>query len=196
MRVEAILSREDLARVAAQFAPISIALRGEGSLVITDPSDLTLEPGVGVRLACKARLRWSVLGIVMPVTIRSVIAVVRPEIVRTASAQALVFRLQIERADLAGLPDFVDRRVTDKVNAELAERQLELAWNFTETLSHAFKLPTSIAPLETFGLTAVDARVSVTADAMALAVAFESRVTRHAEDVATPNHNPSDPTPN
>jgi hypothetical protein len=185
MRIEAILSREDLATVAAQFAPISIALRGEGSLVITDPSDVTLEPGVGVRVACKAKLRWSVLGIMVPVTISSVIVVVRPEIVKTANAQALVFKLEIERADLAGVPEFVDRRVTDKVNAELAERQIELSWNFAQTLSHAFKLPKSIAPLESFALTAVDARVTVSADAMALAVAFESTVTRHPENVET-----------
>jgi hypothetical protein len=52
-------------------------------------------------------------------------------------------------------------------------------------LSHTFALPKSLAPLEAFALTVIDARVVVTGDAMGLAVAFGSSVTGHRDGAET-----------
>lgn len=178
MRVEAILSVADLIAIASQFMPFSIDLGGEGSLVLTDPSDVSLLAGNGIRVVCKAKLEWPVLGIVVPVTVQSLVVVVQPEIVKTTDAEALVLKLEVEHADLAGVPTFVDNRITEKVNAALAEKHVELAWNFAGTLNHAFALPKSLAPLEAFALSVVGARVVVTPEAMGFSVAFKSSVTR------------------
>ena len=178
MRVEAILSVADLMALAAQFMPFSVELGGEGSLVVTDPSDLTLLAGNGVRVVCKAKLKWPVLGIVVPVTVQSLALVVQPEIAKTTDGEALLLKLEVEHADLAGVPTFVDKRITEKVNAALAEKHVELAWNFAGTLNHAFALPKSLAPLEAFALSVIGARVVVTAEAMGFSVAFQSSVTR------------------
>jgi hypothetical protein len=178
MWLEAIVPKEDLSALVAEFTPLTILLGEDGRLSLSEATDVSLVEGVGLRVVCKAQVHWSVLGLSVPVTLHSLAVLLRPEIEPRDGAPALVFRVQIEHADLAGLPDVIDDRVTGLVNHELEARHVELSWGYGNTLSHVFDLPETLRPLEQLALVAGSARVKVTHDAMALAIEMTARVDR------------------
>jgi hypothetical protein len=178
MRVEAILSKEDLSLLVGQFAPVTIRLGEDGELHIHDPSDITLVPNVGLRVVCKAHLRWGVLGIGVPMKVNSLVVVIRPAIATRDGVEALVFKLEIEHIDLALLPTGVDNRVTGLVNRELDAKHVELSWDYAATLNHTFALPDTLRPLEHLELTVRGAQVKTTDELMGLAIAFDADVRR------------------
>ncbi|WP_394823344.1 hypothetical protein [Pendulispora albinea] len=196
MWLEAILSRDDLAAVVEQLVPVKIrfgtdsteseATNGDDDderyLVLHDPTEVTLIPDVGLRVVCKASVRWPVLRIRVPVSVKSLTAILSPEVQREDGHDALVFRLAIEHADLAGVPSVIDTRITDKINAALAEKRI--AWNFAKTLSHTFGLPAVLEDVSGFELAVLGGQVKITADALALAVAFRPRVLRASSQAA------------
>ncbi len=89
---------------------------------------------------------------------------------------------------MALLPSFFDHTVTARINQELERKQVELAWNFSDTLTHLFSLPPSIASAAAIELRAMAGRVKVTESALGLAVDFEAdvepRATRSTRPVA------------
>jgi len=187
MWLEAILSREDLAEVVEQLVPLKIRLDSTGKtgdddgeddryLVLHDPSEVTLVADVGLRLVCKASVRWPVLRIRVPVSVNALTVILRPHVEKQDGHDALVFRIEIAHADLAGLPDMVDAHITEKINEALAEKSI--AWDFTKTLSHSFPLPPALHGLAAFELTVVGGKVKVTEDALGLAISFRPRVAR------------------
>ena len=180
MWVEAILLKEDLSALVAQFAPLTIRLGHDGHLHVTDPGDVVLLPDTGLRVVCKAKLEWPILGISFPVTLNSLVVILRPKIVPRATGETLVFFLEIEHADLAGVPTMVDNRATEMINSELAAKHVELSWDYINTLTQTFDLPASLQPLEQLALRVGGAKVKVTSEAMGLAILFVANVTRRA----------------
>ena len=178
MWLEAILSIEDLTALVGQVAPMTLSLADQGHLELTDPREISLVAGVGLRLSCKAKLRWPVLGIDVPISLNSLTLLVRPEIAKSAPGESLLFKLEVEHADFARLPTMIDARITDKVNQTLVAKHVELVWNFTESLSHAFLLPASLQPLHAVALNVVWGQVRVTHEALVLAISFQARVKR------------------
>lgn len=178
MWVEAILSETDLVALVAEFTPVRILLAKDGDFSVGEASSVTLVPDLGLRFTCKAKLHWPVLGIPVPITLHSLTAVLVPTISKRPNGNVLVFKLQVEHADFAAMPTFIDSRITDKINKELATEQAELAWDFTKTLTHAFALPGTLQPLDAFALQVAWGEVRVTAEAMVLAVSFHPHITR------------------
>jgi hypothetical protein len=176
MWLEAILTREDLRDVAERFSPLEIVLGVTGSLLLVSPRDVSLVPDKGLALTCDATIHWPVLGIDVPVSLRGLLVNVLPAVEARGSATALVFRLQIDHTGVAILPSFFDHTVTARINEELERKHVELAWNFTETLTHAFALPPSLASSEAIALRAIAGRVKTTDSALGLAVEFEASV--------------------
>jgi hypothetical protein len=181
MQVDAVLTKDDLPELLGQFAPLTIRLGKHGQLIVSDPRDITLIPGAGARVCCKGKLNWTVLGLDVPVTLNSLILILRPEILDDERGNALVFKVEIEHIDLAGVPEVLDDGITDKVNRELAANHVELSWNYVRTLSHTFKLPESLEPLESLDLRAAGGRVLVTAEAIRFSVPFHTAVRRRAD---------------
>jgi hypothetical protein len=180
MWVEAVLLRDDLDRLVAQFAPMTIPI-GAGHLLLSDPSPCVPVPDVGLRVECKARVHWPVLGIPVPITVHSLTMLVRPEVAAGARGSVLVFKLEIEAMDLAGIPAVLAPRITGMVNDELARRQVELSWDFGSALTHSFHLPESMQPLGSLDLTVLAGRVMIRSDGIGLAVQLDSAVQRHAQ---------------
>jgi len=176
MWLEAIFSREDLQDVASKFAPLKILLGDSGSLLLVSPSEVSLIPNRGIALTCDATLHWPVLGVDIPVSMHGLLVHVLPTIEERPDGATLVFRLQIDHAGVAMLPSFFDHGITARVNEELQKKHVELAWNFVNTLSHAFGLPASLASAATFSVRATAGRVKVTETALALAVDFVTSV--------------------
>jgi hypothetical protein len=183
MWLEAIFTREDLAEIAQKFSPLKILFGDSGSLLLVAPSAVLLIPDKGVAVKCDATLHWPVLGFDVPVSMHGLLVHIVPTVdARPGGGTALVFRLQIDHAGVALLPSFFDPTVTARVNQELREKHVELAWNFVETLSHAFALPSRLASAAAFSTRATAGRVKVTETALGLAVDFEASVnTRHPE---------------
>jgi hypothetical protein len=176
--IEAVLLKEDLAALVGQFTPVTLRLGDDGELRLGEARDVALVAEVGLRIVCEAHVRWSLLGIAVPIRVPSLSVLLRPEVEATATGQRLTFKVELEHADVAGVPAFVDHRVTEKINRELAARHVELAWDYAQTLSHAFDLPDILQPLERLELRAAGARVKPTEDAVGLAIEFHARVLR------------------
>jgi hypothetical protein len=186
MWAEAILQRQDLSLLVGHLLPMTIHLDG-ARLSLRDPTEISLLPDVGLRVACKADIHWPVLGIEVPVAVNALHVIIRPEIANSSNPPAaLVFKLEIEHADLAGLPTFVDNRITERANAALAAKHAEMAWDFVKTLSHTFPISKSLVPIEAIDLGVSDARVKVTSEAVGLAILFKFAVVRHGDPKAKP----------
>ena len=178
MLLQARLTREDLRAAIVQFAPVIVRLGEDGELSLDEVSDVALVAGKGVRIVCSGRLRWSVLGIRIPVTLESLSVAIAPSIEGKAGGEALVFKLEIEHTELSMVPRIIGDHVTDRVNKELEAKHVELSWAFPRTLSHEFSMPASLENLVSFGLRAVAGTVEVTSEALVFGVAFTSEVIR------------------
>jgi hypothetical protein len=180
MRLEATLPLQDLSALVDQLFPLKISFGEEGRayLLLSDRESVELVPDVGLRVGCGAKLSWPVLGIDVPVVLKSLSMLLRPTVVRRADAFVLVFQVEIERMDLAVLPARADRHVTEKVNRELTQRQVELAWDFTKTLSQSFRLPPLLATVDSFALRVVDGAVHIDEHELRLAIGFSAGITR------------------
>jgi hypothetical protein len=119
---------------------------------------------------------WPLLGIHIPVSIRSATLEIKPEIQTVAALERLTFRLGLEDVDLSMLPAFVERGIVERINKELDAKHVELSWSFTETLSHVFELPSAIASGRAIELSAKWGRVKITSEALAFAVSFQTEV--------------------
>ena len=186
MWIEAILTKDDFDRLLAQLMPLTIDL-GEGGdhVALSEPREVQFVEGQGVRLQCEAKVRYSVLGIHVPLTIHKVTAMLRPVVQKGPSGDdQLAFKIFIVHADVAGLPTMVDEKLTDTVNAAL-EKHLALSWDFAAMLSRSVELPASMHPLETLSLDVAWGKVKVTAETIVMAISFHSSIARHdGTDVA------------
>jgi hypothetical protein len=178
VRLEAILTKDDLQRLLRRFAPAVVRLGDGGELSLDDPSEVSLISERGVRVVCSAKLHWPLLGIGVPVAARSLVVMVCPVIEPQPDGEALVFKIHIEHIDVTLLPTFVDDRVTDRVNAELAKKHVELSWHFGRMLSHVFALPEALASTSAIGLEVVTGTLRITDSALAFTVTFRTNVER------------------
>ncbi len=186
MWLEAVLTSDDLAALVVKMTPLSIRLGDEGAIRISDPTDVALVADVGLRMTCKAEVEWHALGIALPITLNSLAVILRPEILKTDTGEVLTFKLEIEHADFAGVPTLIDDGVTAMINKALAAKHIELLWNFTQTLSHTFALPSTLQPLESLALNVAWGKVKITSEALVLAISFHTAVARHGDKPIEP----------
>jgi hypothetical protein len=193
MWLEAILTKEDLEEVVREFSPLEIHLGESGSLLLVAPREVALLPGEGLGVQCDATLHWPVLGFDVPVSMRALTVRILPRVEERPEGATLVFRLQIDHTGVSMLPSFFDDRVTARVNEELEQKHVELAWNFVDTLSHVFDLPPALASSAAFSLRATAGKVKTTESALGLAVDFEAKVKARAgsADAASSTSAPS-----
>ncbi|HEX7666363.1 MAG TPA: hypothetical protein VF407_17675 [Polyangiaceae bacterium] len=183
MWIEAVLNNADLVRIAEQLAPLEIKLGDDsgGSLKLTNPREIKLLPAVGLHINCSGKLLWPVLGVKLPVTFHALRVRVLPRIDKTPTGDTLAFKLEVEHADIAAVPDVVDDHITDMVNRELAKKGFSLNWDFTDTLTNTFKLPESFVMPRGIGVKVKSGIVRITDDTLVLAISFDSQVERHDE---------------
>jgi hypothetical protein len=191
MWVEAILSKDNVISLVGQFLPMSIHL-GENPddghyLELFEPREVSLVEELGLRMTCGARIRWPVIGIDLPVTVESVNLLLCPSIPSPPGRDELDFSLKVEGIDFAWAPAIVDDRIADKINLELAKKHALLSWRFGETLSHVFKMPPFLPPLNAVAVKVAWGQVRVTSEAVVLAVSFHSRVLRGEEAYPLPS---------
>jgi hypothetical protein len=176
MWLEAILSREDLEHVLRDLTPTKIELREDGDLYLGAPTSVTLVAGRGLRIVSPAKLRWTVLGIHVPLTIDSATVVLEPVVRRSpGTPDVLAFQIQLEALSVAAVPDILEGTIVEKVNRELTHRHAELVWEFSDTLSHRFALPDLLTPARRLDLQVAWGEIRIDDAALVLAISVHVR---------------------
>jgi hypothetical protein len=186
MWAEFIFSRDDLARLVAQALPLTIHLgdadaEADHSLGLSDLGEVTLVADVGLRVTCKAHIHWPVLGLDVPLALNALTLLLMPTIGEGADGDRLVFRASIEHADFEGFPALIDRGIAAAINAKLAAKGGELAWNFSRALTYLAPFPPLLEQLEAFAIRPAWGKVRITEEAIVYAASFHSALVRHGE---------------
>ena len=178
MWIEAILTKDDLDRLLTQALPLTIALGDSGDhIALAQPRGVQFLVDQGVRVQCEAKVRWSVLGINVPLTIHDVRVMLRPRIEKSeAGRDVLLLEVFVEHADFAGIPTMIDEKITDKINAAIKAKQSSIAWDFSQMLTRTVGLPAALEPARTLALAVAWGKVKITDEALVLAVSFHADV--------------------
>lgn len=176
MWLEAIITQDDLARALTQITPVKIHLDDDEStdrwLYLDRPTHIELVPEKGLRVACPAEIMWSVSVVNVPIKLHTLQVLLRPEIVKKQRGDILVFNLELEEADIKGIPSLVDNRVMGAVNKALAAK--ELAWDFTKTLTFSgIKMPKMLDPISSLSIGVNWGKRRVDQEALVLVVSFQ-----------------------
>jgi hypothetical protein len=186
MELRVRLTRDELADLLRQFAPIRIHLTPTDEdrrwVEIERPSSVELLPEVGLRVISHGRLRYKIAGIAVPLTIRRVELLLVPKVLHpTPSEFRLAFELTIRDADLELVPGVVDRAIYEKVNALLDAENTPLVWDFGKTFHQSARLPERLEPVSHFLLSARDAEVHIDGEAISFRVQLGASLSRSKE---------------
>ncbi len=189
MWVETIFSREDLTQLLDELLPAKIRLGSEDDdawLALFDLGEVALVPNVGLRVTCKAKLRWEIVSMSVPVTLHSLTVLLKPQIRKRETGDVLSFGIEIEHADLVNVPEFIDVKLTERVNRELEAKQDDMAWDFTTMLSRFIALPPIIDPIDAINVKVAWGKLRIDADALVLAVSFQAHLLREGARASAP----------
>lgn len=175
MWLEAIVTKEDLTQVLAEFLPVKIHLDNDDEterwLWLGKATEVFFLPEEGLRVTCAAELCWSIAGMNPIVKFDTLGILLHPEIVEKHKGHALEFRMALEEADIRGLPALIDSTIVKGVNAALWAKPL--TWNFTETLTRTVKLPKVFDEVEALTIEVGWGKKRMSADALVLVVSFK-----------------------
>jgi hypothetical protein len=183
MRISATLDETAVAALLDELLPVTIDLHppepGTRWVRVEKPDGFDFVAGEGVRIRAAATVQWTALGIAIPVTVNSLALMLRPVIVVDEErGGSLVFRPEIESADLKMVPAFVDERIARSINAKLAEEGDLAAWNFAQTLAIRSPLPSNISPAAELHIAAGDAVVQADDTQLSLSLTLTMRFAR------------------
>jgi hypothetical protein len=170
MWLEAILAEGDLAHVLEQLTPTSVKLGEDGELRLERPQAIMLVADQGLRVTFGANLRWSVLGIHVPVDVPSATVMLAPTVERRNDTTVLRFSIKFETLDIAAVPSLLEGTVVSHLNQALDTRHAELLWDFKKTLSYPLKMPASVSPGGVLDVTTAWGELRITAEALIFAV--------------------------
>jgi hypothetical protein len=189
MWLQAIITADDLMHALAELTPTRIQLDDEDpdrAFELDPPSEVRFRANEGAVIRTSARIRWDVIGIKVPVTLRSVDVLLIPSIERDADGNdLLVLQVRIEDLDLTALPGFLDGALKDRINAALTRPSSFVRWRFIRTLDFHFHLPQAVQPTRDLHLAARwgATRVSDQGFVMAASFGFFAREQSGAEAV-------------
>lgn len=180
MLLHATLGLDDLTDAVNRLTPLEVRLGDlEGkarTLFVERPDRVTLVPDRGLRIETAARLRWTIAGVVIPVTVQAARILVVPEIVRRDERDLLRLSLILESADLRHVPAFVDAKVVDEVNEALRAEDARPTWHFLDTLTFRIGLPARLRSAEALELVARWGAMDIRKNEVVLTVSYVSAV--------------------
>jgi len=189
MKLQAVFTRDELVSFASQWLPLKVLLGDPSNedryLLLSEPKAIELVPGAGLRLSCRAQIRWPVLGMSVPITARHMSVLVRPLIETLEGRLALVFRVRLEQADLSAVPARLDATIRDAINRALTER-IKPAWKFGSMLSRSIPMPVVITTTDTIELGVDQARADVTEDGFVFELHIQAGTTRRRLTMTDP----------
>lgn len=176
MWLQAILTADDLMHALHELTPTRIQLDDDDpsrSLALDPPTEVRFRDGEGALVRTSATLKWDVVGIAVPVVLRSVEVLLTPSIEQGADgADALVLQAKLEHLDLSALPGFVEDKLRTRINQALEKPSAFVRWKFTQTLDFNFHLPESVVPRRDLHLSARWGAIRVSEQGFAMAASF------------------------
>jgi hypothetical protein len=187
MKLQVVFTRDELVAFAGQWLPLKLLL-GDASkedrfLALSDPTTIDLVPDAGLRIACRAQIRYPVLGLTVPVTARHVSVLFSPSVALQDGLPALAFQLKIEQAELSGIPARLNATITDAVNRALSER-VKPSWPFGRSLTRSIAMPALLATTQSIDLSVRSGSVHVSDEAFTFELSVHADATRRT--AATP----------
>jgi hypothetical protein len=175
VRITAVLDHATIVGMLNELTPLTVHL-GEGHadrwIRVEPPDSVELVPGVGARVKTSAKVQWTVAGVHIPFTIRTVTIALQLVADKDGSGRLDVFPM-IEDADLKNIPELVDDKLVEIVNSRLAEQAGKIGWNFTKTLTHALRLPSVLQEVSHFALHPEHATLEISAREVRMALDLE-----------------------
>ena len=179
MWLEAIITQEDLVEVLKEFLPVKIYLHKEDEemdkdrwLLLQPATEVTLVPDEGLRVTCPAEFSWSIAGVSPTIKLDKLRVLLRPEVVdRGARGFTLDFHIKVEEADFHSLPDFIDAKIANTVNAALATKKLP--WHFGEMLTRTVPLGKLFEPVEALNVKVTWGEERIKAEVLVLVISFK-----------------------
>ncbi len=194
------LDETTLRTLLEELLPITIWLDAEadglpnrdGRSIRIDPAQsIDFVAGEGLRLVTGGKIRWIAAGVPFEATLLSVQLMLRPQIVPDKHGGRLVFRPQLEAADLKNVPAFIDRGVVSLVNRQLEARADEAAWDFGRTLGIKAPVPPTLEGVSSLALDVRNANLQIFDDAIELGLTIAIDFMRSGQEVpATPATTP------
>ena len=176
MWLQAIITADDLMHALAELTPTRIQLDDEDpdrAFELEPPSEVRFRANEGAVITTSARLRWDVIGIKVPVSLRSVQVLLVPSVERDADGNdLLVLQARIEDLDLTALPGFMDAKLKDRINQALERPSSFLRWRFIRTLDFHFHLPEKVQPARDLRLSARWGATKVSDQGFVMAASF------------------------
>lgn len=179
MKLQVVFSHDELVAFAAQWLPLKLLLgdKGDRFLQLSDPTTIELVPHEGLRIICRAEIRWPVLGLTVPITARNLSVLLRPSVGLQEGHPALMFRLKIEQAELSGVPTRLNGTITDAINRALSER-VKPSWAFGRSLTRSIAMPALLATTQSIDLAVQSGVVHVTEEAFTFELSLRGDATR------------------
>jgi len=146
MQLKATLTAAELRQTFTSMLPLRIALDDPESEIDTMTRWLDIHeiiedellPGVGYRVAVHCSLKWPERAMFDEFDVRCVNVLIRPQLVSTPGGKGLSVTLKIQEIDIKWFPDFVDRAIAKRINAQLHATGVEFRWDFSQTLTFSF----------------------------------------------------------
>jgi hypothetical protein len=196
MKLSLVVTRDELAALAAELVPVRIVLREHPYSAVSFGRALKLDliEKQGIRIRGDARIALSVAGLTMQVGVRAWQILLRPAI--TGEVPALAFDPVLEDLDLERVPGFLDERIVEGVNEALAGGRQKLAWRFAEKLGALRTLPAKVSPRGTFRFVASSATAVVTSTELRFDVDLRPELALERRPAApAPPQQPAQPRP-
>ena len=156
VRISAVLDHTTVVGLIAELTPFIVELDTDPStqrwMRVERPDVVELVPGVGARIRTSAKVSWSLAGVSLPFTIRSVVIVLRLVIDDSVPGGKLDILPMVEDADLKNVPDLVDAKIVEVVNSRLAAKAGEIAWKFGKLLTVHLGLPPALGGVDAFDM--------------------------------------------
>src|SRR6476469_1402703 len=180
MQLCAVLTKDDLAALVGEIAPLEVELsrKPRRAVSVGRPSLVELVPGAGLRVRGDARFAWDALGLTFPVTVRAWQVLLAPRVVVLDGAPALGFHPSLEALDLTRVPGFVEGAITQAARGVPDEYEKTHVWPFGKKLAVHVPLPQRVSPASRFDLAPESGEVLVTESEMKLTLRFDAHISR------------------
>ncbi|HEX7602740.1 MAG TPA: hypothetical protein VF316_14085 [Polyangiaceae bacterium] len=181
MWLQATFTTADLAHAFERICPAHVRIDEDRWIDIARPTTLELIDGIGVRLITEARIRWTVIGIDVPITVKEAEIFLVPRLVEVDGHTVLELTPRLGDFDLKFVPHLVDEGIATRINEALVNERGAMQLDFAKMLDWMVPLPKALAPADSVHLQAKWAEFRIADDAITFAVSFGADVSRNRE---------------
>jgi len=175
MFLEAIATKDDLVQALGQILPVRIDLGGEHPrsrvLALHAARSVELVADRGLRVVCSAELTWDIAGLSPTVKLDELAILLKPRVVDHNGGAAIDFNIELEEADIHGLPGIIDATIMKAANAALVSKKI--TWDVTESLSRTVNMGSALEEVQRLKISVDWAKCRITAEAFVLAASFK-----------------------